>query len=92
MLFAKKGQRAVFRLVELPAAGDFLRAPQEKKEHPGLIYNEAKIFHLPMNWIRPDSINNGLEKGSVTWTPSPTQSNSGAFDQDVLASPVWALA
>ncbi|GFS28570.1 hypothetical protein Acr_00g0002560 [Actinidia rufa] len=32
MLFAKKGQRAVLRLVELPAAGDFLRAPQEKKE------------------------------------------------------------
>ena len=32
MLFAKKGQRAVLPLVELPAAGDFLRAPQEKKE------------------------------------------------------------
>jgi hypothetical protein len=31
MLFAKKRQQAVLRLVELPAAGDFLRAPQEKK-------------------------------------------------------------
>ena len=34
MLFAKKGQRAVLRLVELPAAGYFLKAPQEKKEGP----------------------------------------------------------
>jgi hypothetical protein len=47
MLFAKKRQQAVLRLVELPAAGDFLRAPQEKKEGPGPIYNEAKVPPTP---------------------------------------------
>jgi hypothetical protein len=34
MLFAKKRQRAVLRLVELPAAGYFLRGSAGEKEGP----------------------------------------------------------
>jgi len=34
MLFAKKRQRAVLRLVELPAAGDFLKGSAGEKEGP----------------------------------------------------------
>jgi hypothetical protein len=52
MLFAKKRQRAVLRLVELPAAGDFLRAPQEKKEGPGQIFNEAKVPLTPYSLLK----------------------------------------
>ena len=52
MLFAKKRQRAVLRLVELPAAGDFLRAPQEKKGGPGQIYNEAKVPLTPYSLLK----------------------------------------
>ena len=52
MLFAKKRQRAVLRLVELPAAGDFLRAPQEKKEGPGQILNEAKVPLTPYSLLK----------------------------------------
>lgn len=52
MLFAKKRQRAVLRLVELPAAGYFLRAPQEKKEGPGKISNEAKVPLTPYSLLK----------------------------------------
>ena len=47
MLFAKKRQQAVLRLVELLAADYFLRAPQEKKEGPGQISYEVKVL-LPI--------------------------------------------
>ena len=52
MLFAKKRQRAVLRLVELPAAGYFLRAPQEKKEGSGQISNEAKVPLSPYSLLK----------------------------------------
>ena len=46
MLFAKKRQRAVLRLVELPAAGDFLRAPKKKKEGSGLLMKRRSPLTL----------------------------------------------
>jgi hypothetical protein len=54
MLFAKKRQRAVLRLVELPAAGYFLRGSAGEKEGPpySSLLKLYKARRARKGWLR----------------------------------------